>query len=301
MPPPNSEIQADILRACLRREEEGGACGSAFLSGLLHHPDAHIHRALSVLVAGGLINENAGLTEAGRRQAISLTRAHRLLESYLQARDGLPLEQLHPEADRLEHSVSPLEIEKIADSLSHPRFDPHGDPIPTRRGGLPMITRVPLSKWPVGQEGRITHIEDEPVADCRELVSLGITRGARVRVLGEGSLWHHGRIIPVPTRLWKMVGIEQLAEGEAEGGDCRSLTEFCEGEAAEIVELDPACTGPSRHRMLDLGLVPGTRVVPDFSAAFGGPRTYRLRGTCIALRREQALGILARARREDRP
>ncbi len=300
MPSLNSEIQADILRACLHREEEGGEADTAFFAGFLHRPEKEIARALADLAAGGLMEENGALTEPGRRQALSLTRAHRLLESYLQTRDGMPLERVHGEADRLEHHVSPLEIEKIADALSHPRFDPHGDPIPTRRGNLPQIKRVPLSKWPPGEEGRITHIEDEPMADCQELVSLGISRGARVRVLEEERLWHHGKTIPVPVRLWKMIGVEPLAVEEMGSADCRTLAEFSEGEPAEVVELDPACTGPARHRMLDLGLVPGTKVVPDFSAAFGGPRTYRIRGTCIALRREQSAGILARAWEEKR-
>ena len=300
MPSLNSEIQADILRACLHREEEGGEAGCAYLAEFLRRPEAEISRAMEGLVGGGLMEVAGGLTEAGRRQALSLTRAHRLLESYLKVRDGVPLERVHGEADRLEHRISPLEIERIADALSHPRFDPHGDPIPTRRGDLPPITRISLSKWPPGKEGRIAHIEDEPVAECQELVAFGIARGARVRVLGNGSLWHHGRTIPVPDRLWKMIGVEPLAAAEKESGDCRTLAEFAEGESAEIVELDPACTGPARHRMLDLGLVPGTKVVPDFSAAFGGPRTYRIRGTCIALRREQSAGILARAWEDDR-
>lgn len=295
MPLLTSENQADILRACLHLLEEGREVGVNALAIFLNRPEVEIERGVEALVATGHLEGGCQLTEAGRRQALALTRAHRLLESYLQSRDGVPLEQIHGEADRLEHRVSALEIERIAEVLNHPRFDPHGDPIPTRSGVLPNIRRVPLPEWPENREGRIAHIEDEPVESCRELVALGVSRGARIRILRPGVLWHHGRHLEVPESLWPLIGIEPLADGERLARDGRALTEFADGEAAEIIELDPSCTGAARHRMLDIGLVPGTKVVPDFSAAFGGPRMYRVRGTCVALRREQTNGILAKS------
>jgi DtxR family Mn-dependent transcriptional regulator len=125
MPSLNSEIQADILRACLHREEEGGEADAAFFASFLHRPEEEIVRALAGLVSGGLMEEGGALSEPGRRQALSLTRAHRLLESYLQTRDGMPLEEVHGEADRLEHRVSPLEIEKLADALIRLYYERH--------------------------------------------------------------------------------------------------------------------------------------------------------------------------------
>ena len=294
MLPLNSEVQADVLKAWLQAEEMGQKPEAALLASTLGRQEREVAAAVAALAEAGLIDGGGNLNEAGRRQAIALTRSHRLLEAYLQSRDGVALEKVHHEADRLEHTTSPLEIERIADELSNPRFDPHGDPIPTREGVMPSIVRVPLAHWPRGVEGRIAHIEDEPGEACREIVRLGVCRGARIRVLGPEKIWHHGRVFELPAPLWDSIGVEGLAPGEREAGGCTTLAEIPAHEVAEIVELDPACTGPARHRLLDLGLVPGTRIVPDFSAAFNGPRTYRIRGTCIALRREQAAGILAR-------
>lgn len=91
-----------------------------------------------------------------------------------------------------------------------------------------------------------------------------------------------------------MIGIEPLSPDDEPSDDAVPLSDFLPGSPAKIIELDPLCVGPARHRLLDLGIVPGTIVVPDFAASFGGPVAYRIRGTCVALRREQTSGILAK-------
>lgn len=290
----NSEIQADILKTYLHFEEQERVPTVSEMAVFLQHSEREVEQALEGLKQAELIHAQGGFTEPGRRHALAQVRTHRLLEVYLRTQTGLPIERVHREADRMEHGLSPLEVEKIADALSHPRYDPHGDPIPTRGGLLPVMKRVALSKWPSQLEGRIAHIEDEPEEDCRKIVALGIARGARVRVEGESLIWHHGRTIAFPKHLWTMIGVEPLASDEKSYPESRPLADFSEGEIAEIIELDPLCIGAARNRLLDLGIVSGTRIIPDFAAPFGGPRTYRIRGTCIALRREQSMGILAR-------
>lgn len=301
MPAPNSEIHADLLKACLHLAENfaenhhpNPSLSPSALATFLKHPQEEIARAFAALQKEDLISESGALTDAGRRRALALARSHRLIEAYLLKQEGVPLTEIHNKAERLEHDLTPTQIEKIADSLNHPRFDPHGDPIPTRNGWLPKIKRTPLQKWHPGREGRIAHIEDEPVQDCISLLEKGIARGARIRILGEDSLWHHGITLSLPRHLWPMISVEPLSDDDEPAENCKTLAEFQHGETAKIIELDPRCTGPARHRLLDLGIVPGTLVTPDFAASFGGPVAYRIRGTCVALRKEQTTGILAK-------
>ena len=74
------------------------------------------------------------------------------------------------------------------------------------------------------------------------------------------------------------------------------LSSLADGQSAEVVAIDEACQGFTRRRFLDLGLTPGTAVQPELSNAFGDPRAYRIRGTLIALRRDQASLIHVRTR-----
>jgi Fe2+ transport system protein FeoA len=76
--------------------------------------------------------------------------------------------------------------------------------------------------------------------------------------------------------------------------DAIPLSRLPQGQEAEVVEIDPSVQGFTRRRFLDLGLTPGARVVPELSNFFGDPRAYRLRGTLIALRQDQAEKIWVR-------
>ncbi|MDZ4389568.1 MAG: metal-dependent transcriptional regulator [Gemmatimonadales bacterium] len=111
------------------------------------------------------------LTEAGRREALRMVRRHRLIESYLVARLGFAWDDVHDEAERLEHAVSDLLVERMAEALGNPRFDPHGDPIPSADGSMdvPAYTAVPelapdetalLHRVDTGDADRLRYIAD---------------------------------------------------------------------------------------------------------------------------------------------
>jgi DtxR family Mn-dependent transcriptional regulator len=108
--------------------------------------------------------QGASLTEAGRVEALRLLRRHRLIETFLLECLGYSWEEVHEEAERLEHSVSDGFTERLAQFLGHPAHDPHGDPIPARDGTLEPDDSFPLSATATSQRVRIYRVGDEEAA-----------------------------------------------------------------------------------------------------------------------------------------
>lgn len=135
--------------------------------------------ALSRLVIAGLvIHEPYGkvsLTPIGRKSAVAMVRRHRLLETFLVRVLEYGWEEVHEEADALEHTVSDLMVDRIDDYLGHPTHDPHGDAIPTREGDLPDTPPTkPLSRMATGTRVRIQRVSDEDSDMLRFLRCHGI-------------------------------------------------------------------------------------------------------------------------------
>jgi DtxR family Mn-dependent transcriptional regulator len=130
----------------------------------------------------------ARLTEEGRRQALLVLRTHRILELYLFRSLGYTWDEVHTEADVLEHAISPRLLERLNAALGHPTHDPHGSPIPTPEGELPQGDPVfSLSDLPVGVEASIARVNDEDSELLRHLAEVGLVPGASVRrTEGEG-------------------------------------------------------------------------------------------------------------------
>ncbi len=259
---------------------------------------------LELLVREGMISSAAGsgwmLTAKGRERAVELLRAHRLLETFF-ARRGEGTAGLHSEADKAEHLLGTEEINALADSLNRPRFDPHGDPIPPRAAEFSPPRPVCLRDWPPGTTALIAHVEDEPVEDFILLNGLGLVPELPVSVLGhsetESLLLVAGERISIPARAAAHVQVGPLPEGGPSPGELRRLSTLRDGEAAVVEFLSPACMGPERRRLLDLGLVPGSRVQREFSSPMGSPVAYAVRGAVIALRESQARNIFIRSTR----
>lgn len=98
------------------------------------------------------------LTESGRKIALEVLRHHRLLETYLKVALGYPLERLHEEAEKLEHVISEEFEDRIDAIMGHPQFDPHGDPIPSKEGVMPLFEDVPLSSIETNTQFLLTRI-----------------------------------------------------------------------------------------------------------------------------------------------
>lgn len=123
------------------------------------------------------------LTPAGKRMALEVIRHHRLLELYLVEAMGLPWDQVHAEAERLEHVISEELEERISELLGHPVTDPHGDPIPTKEGRVEQAASLPLSELRPGSAAVITRVGDQAPAKLRYLATLGLFPQVQVTLL----------------------------------------------------------------------------------------------------------------------
>lgn len=231
------------------------------------------------------------LTTTGERVALQITRAHRLMERYLADEARMPLSQIHKEAHRREHLLTPEQIDALDASLGHPGRDPHGDPIPDSQGAIHQPDTKPVSLLLPDQVGRVTRIENEPVIAYAQLQAQGIRLGQTLRiiestltrlVLTDGETEYS--LAPVIAANINVEVITEMAHHEPR----ISLFQLTRRQPAEIIELDEACQGFTRRRFLDLGLTPGAVVLPELANPFGDPRAYRVRGTLIALRKDQA-------------
>jgi DtxR family Mn-dependent transcriptional regulator len=122
------------------------------------------------------------LTERGAAVALAVIRHHRLWELFLHRALGVPLDQLHDEAERLEHELSDALEERMTRLLGDPTHDPHGDPIPTREGTLADPAYPTLASLVVGGAGVVRRIPDRDPELLRYIGSLGLLPGAEVEL-----------------------------------------------------------------------------------------------------------------------
>jgi len=292
------ELVEDALKFLQNQEHSGRYASKEALSGVLQLTNEDVLRLILRMETQGLLQSVDGglhLTPAGKRWAMQIVRAHRLWERYLADEARLPLEKVHAEAERREHGMSPQQIDALEASLGFPGLDPHGDPIPDRDGRLFGTEGTPLTAWPVDKPGRVVHIEDEPPLAYAQILAEGLRLGQVISVLEstpERLLLSDGeneyRLAPAVAA---NVCLDLLPEAQVSMVGVLPLSELPDNTQAEIIALDDACQGFTRRRLLDLGMTPGTRLQIEMRNFFGDPRAYRVRGTLIALRREQAVKI----------
>jgi len=127
--------------------------------------------------------KGVALTRNGKRGALEVLRHHRLLERYLADRLGLSLDEVHAEADRLEHALSEELEAKIDADLGYPTHDPHGDPIPDRELRLEPGRDHTLAELVIGTSSRVSRVPDGDPELLRYLSELGLTPGSEVEVV----------------------------------------------------------------------------------------------------------------------
>jgi len=124
------------------------------------------------------------LTAEGEKVALEMIRHHRLLELFLHESLGYPWDEVHAEADRLEHVISEAFEERIAQALGDPNHDPHGDPIPTRDLILPQMSWARLDMLREGQQAIVQRVDNETPELLRYLSSIGVIPGIHLEVVG---------------------------------------------------------------------------------------------------------------------
>jgi DtxR family transcriptional regulator, Mn-dependent transcriptional regulator len=285
----------DALKHVYMSELAGRVSTLESLAGRLGISTASAAELLTRLTESGLVQtgeQGPVLSDGGRDSALRLVRTHRLWERYLADRTGVPAAEWHDEAERMEHSLSSEQVEVLSSRLGHPRWDPHGDPIPTAAGHLPDTVDLSLTGAPVGRTVEIAHLEDEPREIFDALLTEGVVLGGRLDVTARDDQGVHvhgsGRDFVLNTVLARNVSVRVLPEGTRADQALETLTDLKPGEAGRVVGLSSACRGPQRRRLLDLGIVPGTVVSAEMTSATGDPMAYMIRGALIALRSGQA-------------
>ncbi len=208
---PSPAVQ-DYLKAIFQLTEEGGS-GAAITT-------SQVAEALSVTTASAsnmlkrldtlgyvtqVKRQGAELTELGRRAALEVVRHHRILETYLATRLGLPWDEVHAEAEVLEHHVSPGLAERMSEVMGHPQHDPHGHPIPSAAGVVARPTVRRLSELVAGEHAVVASVDDRDDALLRYLADRGLVPGAGVQVVALapfggpiGMRLSDGRTVEVP-------------------------------------------------------------------------------------------------------
>jgi DtxR family transcriptional regulator, Mn-dependent transcriptional regulator len=122
------------------------------------------------------------LSQAGKRRALEVVRHHRLIETFLYEVLDFPLEEVHEEAERLEHFISERFEERIATKLGHPKLDPHGHCIPAIDGKMPKQASIPLTDLRGQGTFVVDSISDQDAPLLKRLKTHGITPGTRIHV-----------------------------------------------------------------------------------------------------------------------
>jgi DtxR family Mn-dependent transcriptional regulator len=290
----------DALKHLLDCDEAGRGASVDSLAGALTRPQPKAAEILGHLRARRLATASGDthhLTEDGRIYALQVVRTHRLYETWLARETSTSPADWHREAHKAEHHLEAAAVDAMADRLNNPRFDPHGDPIPTREGHMPKRLLNSLASWPDGLVARIEHIEDEPESLFRQAQALILAPGSLLdepRHLPDGSIETlvEGRHLVIPAAVTTLIHVTAPTEEDESPGNLARLSDLPVGGEAVVHALAPSCIGPERRRLLDLGVVPGTRIRCEFPSPFGSPRSYNIRGALIALRDHQADRIL---------
>jgi len=288
----------DALKHLLERERNGRHASPESLGGTLDLPRAKVMSLIEDMENQGLLESRGTelhLTAQGERWALHIVRAHRLWERYLADEARMPLNKIHDEAHKREHNFTEVQLNELDAALGHPTRDPHGDPIPTREGKMNQTQSMPITAWQAQGPARIVHLEDEPALAYQQILAAGLRLGQDIRIieknqnryiLSDGE--NEYRLAPAVA---SNVQVAAIPKSEMLKREAISLWELADAQHAEIVTLDDAVQGFTRRRFLDLGLTPGTRIYPELGNFFGDPRAYRVRGTLIALRKDQAAQI----------
>lgn len=191
MKPKLSEAQEDYLKQIFLLSEHHSELVSALqLAEHLQVKPASVTNMLKKLADLNLIDYKpyygVRLTRAGELVALEVLRHHRLLELYLSEILGFGWEEVHEEAERLEHVISERLEARIAEKLGHPTHDPHGDPIPSVDLELPdSPARFALTNLKNGQQGVIARVRTQDTGTLNMLTRLNLTLGASLQMLSK--------------------------------------------------------------------------------------------------------------------
>lgn len=288
-------MKEDVMKALFKVDQNKQAAGLDALSNALRIPSSKLLKIVTQMTTEGtlkLSEDKLILTDEGKSKALQIIRRHRLWETYLAEKTGIRKEEWHELAEKKEHELTVEETEKLYQALGNPRFDPHGDPIPTATGEMAQSPTVPLSNFPVGTPAKIAHIEDEPKVVYRQIIDEDLFVGSHLKVLSSNDhevVFHcEGERFALSPIVASNIGVIALSEQEVIEEVQSRLSSLEPGETAKVLGIASECRGPNRRRLLDLGFVPDTVVNTEYEGPLKYPKAYMVRNTLIALRKDQA-------------
>jgi DtxR family Mn-dependent transcriptional regulator len=184
-----SKSQEDYVKALYHLGAGGGLVGTSQLAERLSVSAASATEMLGKLASLDLVSHDryrgASLTRTGESVALEIVRHHRLLEMYLSQKLGYGWDEVHEEAELLEHVISERMEQRIFEVLGKPEVDCHGDPIPTLQGQVPEAAHRSLLAARAGEQLRVRRVSDRDPGKLRALERLGLRLGVDLEVLSE--------------------------------------------------------------------------------------------------------------------
>ena len=178
MPSLTVENYVKTIALIATRSEPGSAVSTGELAQALNVSPGTVTGMLKTLSEASLATympyEGARLTESGHRLALKVIRRHRLLELFLAETLQMSWDEVHEEAEHMEHAASERLIDRIDEYLGHPSVDPHGDPIPSADGSLAETAGTPLARCQPKQTFRVARVIDQDPAFLRYLSECGL-------------------------------------------------------------------------------------------------------------------------------
>ena len=175
----------DYLKAIYALASSGELVTTGALAGRLGVSSPSVSAMVKRLAGERLLERSTDhglqLTDVGERAALRVVRRHRLLETFLVRLLDMPWDQVHAEAELLEHALSERLEERIDAALGHPTHDPHGDPIPPRHGRHREDWGQPLDGVAAGERFRVERVSDRDSEALRYLGDLGLVPGAVIQ------------------------------------------------------------------------------------------------------------------------
>lgn len=262
--PPLSPAMEDYLKAIYAVARDQGKVNTQALADRLDVSPASVTNMLKRLAECKLViyapYRGVELTETGRKIAMEMIRHHRLLELYLTQALGYSWDEVHAEAELLEHFISEKLEARIDEALGFPSLDPHGAPIPTLEGEIRLSPTGLLAQQTPNTTGEVIQVIDTQAEVLRELAEVGIFPGVTVTVLGmpEGGSAHL-RIGPrerlVSPRLCSFV---RVAPADPAWGPRMSAQQLQPGETATVVGVK--AQGKAADRLEEAGVRVGARL-----------------------------------------
>lgn len=284
----------DALKYLYNCEYNNSTCSLNGIAGNLSISADDATDIIARLESMGLVSvkkDELSLTSDGRSYALRVIRVHRLWEKYLADETGIKENEWHQKAEELEHKLTPEQADRLAAQIGNPVFDPHGDPIPSASGELPSKKGKLLNEMNVGEFANIIHVEDEPNAIYSQILAQGLYLGMQIRMMEVSDkrikFVANGEESILSPLIAKNITVGVIKFEKQVEGKFKTLSSLKIGEEGTILGIAKALRGQQRRRLMDLGIVPGTKIEAELESLTGDPVAYRVRGTSVALRKQQ--------------